>query len=153
MILDEADESGRRQSGAWPATPRPVSMGRRLALIGEALGERPPQVLERCLRVIRVVAARFPGGDDMRGVVKIVVPLRAVTARATFLVAPEMARRVVVVLEHEMDMPSIVDPRADRRCDLLKNIRLAVVADGVNGVEAQTVEAILLQPIERVVDH
>src|SRR5258708_19311257 len=61
-------------------------------------------------------------------------------------------RLVPVVLEHEMDRALAREPRAHRLGDLAQDVALAVVADGVDGVEAQPVEMKLLEPVERILD-
>ena len=50
-----------------------------------------------------------------------------------------------------------VAPRRDRlphgQRDLLENVRLAVVDDPVDGIEAQPVEAVFLEPVQHVVNR
>src|SRR5437016_6760116 len=48
---------------------------------------------------------------------------------------------------------SVVDLAADRPCQLAEDVGVAVVVDRVDGIEAEPVEAIFFEPIERVVDH
>ena len=84
--------------------------------------------------------------------VDVVVPLRVVVDRPPARVALEQVRLVAVVLEHQMDVPLGRDRAPDRGRDLLQDVLLAAVDDRVDGVEAQAVEAELLEPVERVVD-
>ena len=82
----------------------------------------------------------------------VVVPLRGVERRLFRAVAREPARRVGLVLENEMDLAA-GQRGAGVLGDLGDDGALAVVEDRVHGVEAQAVEVILLEPIERVVDE
>ena len=71
---------------------------------------------------------------------RIVVPLRVE-------VAPQMLRGVAFVLQHEMDMTAGLDGGAHLGRHLVEPVGLG---DGVHGVEAQPVETIFEQPVERV---
>lgn len=56
---------------------------------------------------------------------------------------------IVFVFEHQMDFASGLDALANFAGHFIEPRR---IADGVNRVEAQTIEAIFLQPIQRVFD-
>ena len=71
----------------------------------------------------------------------------------TFCVARQVARLVLVVLQDEMDQAFAAGAGTHGRAQRLDDVGLRVVADGVDGVEAQAVEMELLQPVERVVDE
>src|SRR5258707_8593 len=51
-----------------------------------------------------------------------------------------------------MDLP-VGDMPTDGLRQLAEDVGFAVVLDGVDGIEAEPVEAIFFEPIERVVDH
>ena len=75
VILDEGDESVRRQFGARAAARR-ISIGHHLALVGEAFGDGFSQELRRA--VGGVIAAALMRGGDMENMMNVVVPLRGV---------------------------------------------------------------------------
>ena len=138
MVLQEVHEAGERQVRARLAAP-PAAEGRDLALVGEAFGEAPRQVLRRRIGVGDVVAVGLAGREHVVRVVRVVVPLRGVAPGA------DQARLVRVVLEHE------VLARGHGGADLLQDVARRLVDDGVHRVEAKPVEAVLLEPVERVV--
>ena len=82
--------------------------------------------------IVGVVAVALAGQQHMQDVMRIVVPLRIEAA-------PQMVRRVAVMLEHEMDMAAGLDGGAHLGRHLVEPVGLG---DGVHGVEAQPVEAI-----------
>src|SRR5208283_1175921 len=82
VVLDEGDEGGRRQGRARTAS-RPASMARRLALIGEAFGQSPPQMAR--LAVILVIASRLSRRGDVKDMMDVVVPLRRIVKRFAIL--------------------------------------------------------------------
>ena len=88
----------------------------------------------------------------MIDVVDVVVPLRVVVDRPPVAVALEQVRLVVVVLEHQMDVAVGRDRAPDGGRDLVQDVLLAAIDDPVDGIEAQAVEAILLEPVQHVVD-
>ncbi len=123
-----------------------LAVGRALALIGKPLGECAAETLGRRIGVVGIVARALAGAEHAERMVQIVVPLRGVEALA------QQMRLVPVVLEHEMDRALAREPRAHCLGDLAQDRALAVVADGVDSVEAQPVEMKLLEPVERVLD-
>ena len=52
-----------------------------------------------------------------------------------------------------MDVALAADDPAHGRRELGQDVRLARVADRVHGIEPEAVEAVLLEPVERVVDE
>ena len=66
----------------------------------------------------------------------VVVPLGTVMALRRVGLRVEQARRIVVVLEHEMNLASALrrEP-ADRHTQLMQQRRLARRDDGVDGIE------------------
>ena len=73
--------------------------------------------------------------------VDVVVPLRGAVSPAPTFVARQVARLVAVVLQHQVDMPLVARPVAHRGAEFLDDVRCAVVADGVDGIQAQAVES------------
>src|SRR5690554_1768997 len=122
-------------------------MTRRLALIGEPFDEATQETLGGSVEIL-VVAGRLAGHEHVHRMMEVVVPLRNVRARRTVaapLEAPGLIRRI---LEHEMDRASC-DLALYGTCELGQEVRVRIVDDRVHGVEAQTVEAVLLEPEER----
>ena len=87
----------------------------------------------------------------MQHVMQIVVPLRRVANRPPDLPA-QPARLVRVVFEHQMNRP-VGDPPPHGLRQFGQDVGVAVVDDRVHRVEPQPVEIVLLEPIERVLDH
>jgi hypothetical protein len=83
VVLQEGDEGLRRQRGAGFAARLPITVCAGLALVDEALGQRACQHGHRRIVIVRVVALGLAGGQHMRGVMPVVVPLRACDARAS----------------------------------------------------------------------
>ncbi len=151
MILQEVDESERRKMRAGLAARR-FAERRMLALIGEALREAAPEVIDGIGSIVRVVTVALAGQSRMHGVVEIVVPLRVVIARRAAAFAFEQIRLVLVVLEHEMDVPARASAARLLR-QRFEEMRLHVIVDRVDRVEAQPVEMIFRQPIKRILDE
>ena len=59
---------------------------------------------------------------------------------------------VVVVFEHQMHRALATRSGVCRRGDLLQDVGPRIVADRIHRVVAQTVEAVFLEPVERIVD-
>ena len=84
----------------------------------------------------------------------VVVPLGAKFSRRRAGTRVEQLRRVVVVLQHEMDVTAALRrERADRTAHVRQHARLAVLGDRVHGIEPQPVEAIAVEPMQRVLDR
>ncbi len=128
-------------------------MSRDLALIGEAGREHAGNVPNRRAGVVLVIAFAFAGQQHVPGVVVVVVPLRAVLALRRVGARIEQARAVVVVFQHEVERPAGSGGKlADRAAELLQDRRPAGLDNGLHRVEAEPVEAIVLQPMQRVAD-
>ena len=76
----------------------------------------------------------------MQHVVRVVVPLRVE-------IAAQMRGDIAVVLEHEVHVTVLLDGRAHRRRHLVEPVGFR---DRMHGIEAQPVEAVFHQPVERV---
>src|SRR5712671_5898987 len=148
MVLQEADKSRRRQLARGLPARSSAAKGRRLPLVGQALGEHAAEMLRRLGRVISVVTRRVAGHQDVQDVVEIVIPLRVVTRAAT-VCPPQVAGLIAVVFEDQMNF-AIGDAAPDGLADFADDIGLALVENRVDGIEAQPVEMELLQPIERI---
>ena len=118
-------------------------MRRRLALIDESFSQRARKLPGRPLGIVAVIAFVFPGQQHVQHVVRIVIPL-------SVEIAPQVFGDIAVVLEHQMHMAAGLDRCTDLRRHLVEP---AGLGDGVHGIQAQPVEAIFHQPIERVLDE
>ena len=131
----------------------PPAQRRMLTLIGEAVGQATAEMLERRIGVVDVVAVALAGQAGVQAVVDVVVPLRRVAPGGAVGVAREKVRRVVVVLQDQVDVPAAGAPASHRRRQLVEEMRRRIVANRVHGVEAQAVEVKLVEPVQRVVDE
>ena len=150
VVLEEAHEGGGRQvRGGLAAGAAPVPGP--LALEREALGEASAEMRQRRL-VVAVVAAALAGQEHVQRVVHVVVPLGLVE-RAPAVRPSEVARLVGAVLQHQVHAALAGGPVGHRAGQLLQEVTGRLVHDRVDRVEAQAVEVVLLDPVERVVDH
>jgi hypothetical protein len=116
---------------------------RALALIGKSLREAAPEVLRR-IAVVAVVAGAFAGQQDMKGVVEVVVPLRAIFSCRRIGHRIEQRRLVGIVLEYEMNVPVRGSGKpADVLAQLMQETRAAGLGDCMHCVEPQPVEAVI----------
>ncbi len=65
--------------------------------------------------------------------------------------AGQVPRLVAVVFEDEVDEPVAAGALGRRARELDEHVLLGAVGDGVHGVEAQAVQVILVEPVQRVV--
>ena len=103
----------------------------------EAFGQTARQLVRRPVDVVGVVATVLAGQQHVQHVVPVVVPLRV----AVLL----QMRGVVVVLQHQVDVPPGLDGGAHGGGHLVHPVLLL---DRVHRIEAQTIEAIFHQPVE-----
>src|SRR5579884_2608607 len=130
MVLQEIHETHTRQGGAIFPPRFASSVPRDLALVSEALREAARNVRAGIL-IIAVIARAFAGEQNVPGVVIVVVPLRAVSAWRC-----EKTRGIVVVFEHEMNMPvALLRETPDRVRKLDKDVRFARLDDSVHRVQ------------------
>ena len=110
-----------------------------LALVGEALGEAAGEERGR-VGVVLVIALGLVGQEDVEAVVQIVGPLGVEEG------GDEEGGAVVLVLEDEVDVAA-----RGRLADGGGHVGQEVLfRDGVDGVEAEAVEAVFLEPVEGV---
>ena len=83
---------------------------------------------------------------------RVVRPLRVVEPAQGIVPAQELGL-VGLVLQHEMDLALGAEMAAHAARQLAQDVGFRRVDDRVHGVEPQAVEAVLLQPVERVVDE
>ncbi len=84
----------------------------------------------------------------------VVVPLRAIAARRDPRAGVEQRRTIVVILQHQMQMTAgLGGKRADAPAEFVQHCQPAGLCQRVNGVEAQSVEAVVTQPVHCVLDR
>src|ERR1700745_3376511 len=89
----------------------------------------------------------------MYGMVNVIVPLRVIQLNRAVGTAAKVTRIVVDVLDHQMYEPLGTESFADRLREFRQYSGLGIIHYCMNRVETKTVEGILLQPVERVVDE
>src|ERR1700732_4948782 len=138
VVLQKRDKGGRGQRRRGFATRSAAAKRRGLALIGKAFSQSAAETDGRLCRIIRIKADVLAGNQNMQGMVQVVVPLRREAAGPTGRTR-QVASLVAVVFQNKMDFP-IGDLATDRLYQLGEDIRLAVVVDRVDGIEAEPVE-------------
>ena len=105
VVLQEIDEGGGWQMPARLAALLAAGMLRRLALIGEALGQRAGDMCRRVRREVFVIAFHLAGRRDMRGIVEVVVPFGGEKNQPALVIPLVQTRDVAIVLGGQMDVP------------------------------------------------
>src|SRR5690606_3776417 len=128
-----------------------------LALIDETLSQTTSELLCGVFLIIAVITCGFAGEQHMQDIVAIVVPLRIeipTVARLAHIAAcgaatavAQMSRAVVFIFQNQVHEASRFDCFADARRHFIKPARIRYLMDGI---EAQAVESIFEQPIQRV---
>ncbi len=130
----------------------PAAKARRLALIAEAMRERRGDAGGGRVGIVLIIAVALARQQRVHGMMPVVVPFGVEQARAALGVEFEQRGRIGVVLDGEMDVAA-GEAGAHLARDLGEDRLLGAVLDVVDGVEAQAVEAELLEPIEHVVEE
>src|ERR1700733_4378914 len=153
VILQERDKRRWRQASGRLTTFFATTIERGFALIGKSLNQATAQPIERAIDIVGIVTVLFAGYDHMQSVVDVIIPLRVVCARLAPLRPTKITRLVAIILEDQMNLSKWPDGAANRFGQFRENVRSGVVQDGVHRVQAQTIEMILGQPIQGVVDE
>ena len=127
-----------------------------LALQRVALGQAAQEVAPRILRVVDVVALRLARQQHVGRVVEVVVPLTVVEGGEAIVVALVQAGDVSCILGRQVPPPreATVGLRFTHRAgDILDDVPTRCVLDRVDRIEPQSVDPVLTQPEQRVVDH
>src|ERR1039457_6788348 len=88
----------------------------------------------------------------MQCMVNVIIPLRVIPEGVPLGVMVEIASLIVVVLQHKMDHSLTGESVPHGFCQLGQDVRTRIVNDGVNRVQAKTVEMIFLQPVQRIMN-
>src|SRR5262245_26927953 len=107
-------------------------------------------MLQRLLEIVRIVAGVFPCQQMVADMVKVVVPLRIVASRIAGRVSCQKVDKVGIILDDEMDLSAVSVLAASGFRQLDEEMGRAVISNRIDGVESEPVEAIFIQPIERV---
>ncbi len=96
----------------------------------------------------------FSGQEDVPGVMVVIVPLRAIPALRRIFVRIEHGRAVVVVFQHQMDVPAGFGREiADGAAEIVQHRDLALFGNGMHRIQPQPVKTVLAQPVQRVFDR
>ncbi len=150
MVLQEIDERLKPQAVGRLSTLPAGAMGRHLALVTKAFGQRAAQQPQRSLRVIPVVTVALAGGQHMHCVMEIVVPLRGRIARLPAFVARQAGCLVAIVFHDQVDMPFQSRSFAHGGREFRYEIGPRVIHNRMDGIQAQSVEIEFVQPVKRV---
>ena len=143
VVLQAGHETRGRQVAARLAA-RSVQVRRHLALVGETIAQAGRQQGRGILEIL-VVAFLLPSQQHVYAMVEVIGPLR-VEARRLWPAA-QQRRPVVLVFKHQVDMP----PRLHRGAYAVgKAAQEALLGDCMDRIEPQAVEAIFVQPIQRI---
>ncbi len=119
-----------------------MPVARRFALIDKPLAEQARKFLRRLFGEVGIVGVGFTGQQHVEGVVPVVVPL----CIETFFQKAGLVELVLQVQPH-------VSAGFNAATNPLRELRQeGLVANGVNSVHAQAVEAVLKQPHQSIVD-
>src|SRR6266545_1113150 len=94
------------------------------------------------------------GQEHMPGMVVVVVPLRSKPAVRRILASIENAGAIIIILKNEMNLASgFSGELAHGLAEFVKKRGPARLDHGVHGVEAQAIQAVMMQPMQGVVDR
>src|ERR1700722_10835427 len=107
------------------------------------------------------------GEQDLERMMEIIIPLRVIqprllvrdtawnvaTIRRPEILWPEIVGGVVVVLQNQMDESIAPETIANTLSEFSQNIGMRIILNGVDRIEAETIEVVLLEPVESVVDE
>lgn len=151
MILDKVDKGHRRLVDAFNPAWLPVP-GSDFALIGKPFRQRPGDPFFRLMRKVPVPGVDFPAGQDVNGIVQIVIPFGGIKRRGAILTVRMQRDNVAVIFGGEMDR-AIGYLRPDAFSNFNQDMFFRRICNVIDGVEAQSIEAELLQPVQRHADH
>ncbi len=141
VVLQKQYKSRRRQVRAGFASRVPVT--RRFALIDKPFAEQARKLLRRLFGEVGVVGVGFTGQQHVEGVVPVVVPLSIETLF-------QKTGLVELILKVQPHVAAWFNAATNPLCELRQE---GLVANGMNSVHAQAVEAVLEQPHQGVIDE
>ena len=146
--IDECG-GGKCLLGSPLGSPCGVAMA---PLEGEALGQAAYELRRRSIGIVAVIAVASRRSAAHAGVVRVVVPLRAVSPCADLMTFRASALWLASFSSTRCtwrSWPRLVAPALQ----VLQDVRSRVIGDRVHGVEPQPVEAVFLEPLERILDE
>src|SRR5436305_10956790 len=125
-----------------------------ITLIGKTRRQDASKMSRRTGVVVLIIAVLFAGKQNMPGVVIIIIPLRPVFSPRRIHSRIEQACTVIIILRHEMNHAAALGGKA-AYCvaELMQDGRLSRLDDRMDCVEPQTVKAIVLDPMQRILDR
>ena len=153
VCLKGRHEGRQRQVGTGFAAQDAITQQRRLALVREAFGQRATEAVHWRVGIVDVIAFGLPSHDDVRRVMQVIVPLGRSGLGSAIGIAPQKTGLIQLVFEHYVDCPASTGAITQRRANLVHDVDFRVIANRVDGVHAQAVEAVLLNPVQRVVNE
>ena len=105
VALQERHKGLRWQMRAHFPARGMIAIGRGSALIGEAFHQAAPQMADRRVHIIHIVAICLTGTEDVERVVNVVVPLGHVSAQS------DMVGHVSIVFQDQVHMGSSAEAR------------------------------------------
>ena len=147
MVLNKIDKGDRRLAAAFHAALL-AALRRHFALIDETFGQRARDAFFRLAGEILIVGVGFAGGEDMHGVMQIVVPFAGKQRHGAIFRARMQENHVAAIFGGQMDR-SIGNFRTDALGDFDQHMLVGRIFNLVDGVEAQTVKVILPEPEQR----
>src|SRR5208282_3467389 len=91
--------------------------------------------------------------QNVQSMVDIVIPLRVVALNLAALRSLKITGLVVVVFQNKVDVSIRLHRASHCISKFPKDVRSGIVDDSVNRVQPESVELILDQPIQRVLDE
>src|SRR5450432_299654 len=105
------------------------------------------------LAIVLIIARAFTGKEGVDGVMKIVTP-DGVQAVAAIFTRKNQARIILVTFGDHADFAiEFVGELSHFLGDFLEDVRRRIVLDGLHGIQTQTVEMIVMDPVARVLGY
>ncbi len=141
VVLQEQHKGGRCKVAAGLASG--VPMTRLFAQVDKTFAEQARKLVGRLFGEVRVVGIGFAGQQHVQRVVPVIVPLRVETL-------VQQAGLIELIFKVQPHVSGRFDPLAHAGGELGQE---CLVANGVDGVHAQPVDAVFEQPHKGVVDE
>ena len=148
VILNADDLRGQWESGGGGSARTALPEAKWLALKYVGLGEH---ARKKCGGIeVLIIAGALAGEQSMNGVVEVVAP-DGIDTVASLRCGKNVARMVLVGFGDDDDGAVLGGGEVmNAGGDLGDDVRGGIVLDGLNGVEAESVEMIIAQPVESV---
>src|SRR5688500_15851177 len=145
--LQKGNKGLWRQMNAHLATHGTIAIGGYFPLIGKPFRQAASQMAYRIVGVIHIVSIVLLRREYMQGVMNIIIPLRVVPAVC------QITSIVGIIFQDQMHVALCIDLGTYTLRDLDKDVRTGIVDDRMYCIEPQSIEVILLQPVQRVMNE